>query len=44
MRFEEPDVRAANRRGARDRFESLESSLNGRQVHEIEEELQALED
>jgi hypothetical protein len=36
MRFDEPDVREAYRRGARDCFESLVSGLTKRHARQIE--------
>lgn len=42
MRFDEPDVREAYRRGAQDCFESLGDHLNARQVRAIESWLQEL--
>ena len=36
MRFQEPDVREAYRRGARDCYESIVAVLKARQVRELE--------
>ena len=47
MRFHEPDVREAYRRGARDCYESLIATLKSRQAQEVEvwlSELEAWED
>ncbi len=43
MRFDEPDVREAYRRGARDCFESVASGLSSRKARAIEGWLQELE-
>lgn len=47
MRFDEPDVREAYRRGARDCLDSIARSTSGRQIHALEawlKELEAWED
>lgn len=43
MRFDEPDVREAYRRGARDCFESVANRLTGRQAREVEAWLDQLD-
>lgn len=43
MRFDEPDVREAYRRGVRDCFESLVNGLPKRQVRQVEDWLKELE-
>lgn len=43
MGFDEPDVREAYRRGARDCFDSIANALNRRQAREIESWLDALD-
>ena len=43
MRFDEPDVREAYRRGARDCFESLANGLAKRRAKQIEEWLKELD-
>lgn len=43
MRFHEPDVREAYRRGARDCYESLIQTLKVRQAREVEAWLSELE-
>ncbi len=43
MRFDEPDVREAYRRGARDCFESLANGLGKRRAQQIDAWLKELE-
>jgi hypothetical protein len=44
MRFHEPDVRDAYRRGARDLYESLMRTMKARKAREIETWLRELDD
>ena len=44
MRFDEPDVREAYRRGARDCYEALRSNLKVRQARQLEQWLKQLDD
>lgn len=43
MRLDEPDVREAYRRGARDCFESVAAKLSRRQAHDLEAWLKELD-
>jgi hypothetical protein len=43
MRFHEPDVREAYRRGARDSYEALSSCLKPHQIDEVEAWLSELD-